>query len=696
MNKDLLTNALGKVESLATGDVSSLSVEEAGMLQLYVQSRAAVEGELAENEAALCQRIRACIGRWQEVETLPVLSKEEQRQPFLRGILAKLSAKRFDAVSDGEARFIEATLEVVSGRPETDIVNHRLAAMITQLLSARRAAAAPSPEPEQGVTAEFDDGVRIEATGASDAPAQRLDAHDVFTEKRRTRVSGLDGLDADLMASVYEVEGETEIDGDVPDQALLVVRGGSLTVNGFVGGSIVAADDITINGNLSTNWVVSSAGNIRSRAALAHSRVVAKRGRIDIERAEAPACVFAWDGLRIAGDVTGGKLLGRTIEVEGRVMGAELHATDAITANIFQAPPSGNTVLCLRKSISCEDYGQSLPADDRKRYRSIGKHQYDTTVTRQLIHHATRDVEDGYRVILYYLLGGVADAQGVRVMRGLQCQIGAWSEMGEAAESLIRLFENTKRAGRPLRPDDATRTAQQCIQGLEHVVDAIKSASSAFEVPRKGTIIKVAGELSGLATRIVRGEVSTADFDRVIGEVRRRREICAHAQKGLDEAQAQQVASLNMKTEVIEHIETQSEKLDSMVGQVTAELRKNPSQAMRQRATSSVVRLIQASIDRNHQNVRTWQSALGTSQEEIEAVYTALGDNAAFLFSGENTGPPYVEAKHFGEGVIIAANPADGSDPLDTAAPILVFDTASNAPSRYGLSEGQIKKLEID
>ncbi len=682
MDRTLLLKAVNKVKGLAESG-AVLSAEEAGVLELYLSTRPASETAQGPEEHDLCARIREVLALWEQSSGAGpgVDGLQESGQRVLGEALGKLQRADDHAVSPAELELVRATQAALSRREGGGA--NKLKLLIDRLLVQYEARQPSRTEPTVSKA-------QAAAPAAPGEVANHIHAESFFEERAKRRVDSLHGIEADLSARVYELDGETVLDGDVPDDALLVVRNGGITINGFMGGSVVAAQDITINGNVSGGWVVSAEGDIDTGRALSGSSLIAKQGSVRAKRMEAPSCVFAFGDLRVRGDVSGGKLLGRNIQIEGAVSGAELHAVGRIEAERFETCARSHTLICLRETLCCEDYGQPLDPGHRKLHRSIGKHQYDARALSQIIGYAWRDVYDAQRTILFYLLGGAATTQGVRALRGLQCQATYFTGLAETAKKLARLLRSQMQARRGIPADDIKVVAHECIDALRHIEDETETTANAFDLRHKGVIIRAAREQCARALALAKGEMDAPTMAEVLPELETK--ACqwkAQAEELLAKL-AEQVQDFGLDPKVVRNIEEQTDRLGGMLDQVFAEVDKRPDSERYRRARSSVVRLIQATISRNLDNIGQWERRLQETRTVLDKVRGALDASGAYVLPSKEGGRTEARARTFEAGVIIVMNPASRADPVNTAEERLELGSALAEPTTFTLYRGAL------
>lgn len=702
MQNDLFENAIRKVESLALADAAQLTLEEVGVLNLYLRARESAAA-LSERDAERCRQVRLILEEWASV---PAERQDDAQPPHsrrtqhvLRNTIQKLCQREYGALSDGEVLFVQSTLVALDSKKTPDVASVRLRDLLERELQAYEAYLAAKNKPSDLLPEEIReertdgaDGLMLSCGSGSNpaSPGQEIDAEAFFVNKPRQRVGIIEGIETNLAVRVYEIEGNAVIKGDIPEDALLLVRNGNLTVDGYVEGNVAAAGDITINGNVAGGCVVSSAGNILARVILSRSKTVAKKGQIWVDRTENPACVFSLGALHVRGDAIGGKYLGASIRIDGTATSVELHSVGAIRSKSIRVAPHTQTVVCLRKSISSEDYGAPPPPQQRKLYRSLGKFSHDAGVLEQFIHFAQRDMFDAQRTLLFFLLGGPSNPQEVRITRGLQCQSSALTEILLIGERIIALFRSAAASGTRITGPDARLFSDQCIEGLNHIATEVSAMANALDLAYKAELYRAGKLLSAVAVRLARDQVEVREYPSIEGEIGRQSARWKDLVDQLNRESRSRMRNWGMDDKAILRLESKPEEAQTLLVQTLAQAKTDPSGPVAQRAISSVARLIQSSIDRNQRNIGMWTGLMDAARNEINTVRETLFGAGVYLFADETQGGAHVTAGSFDMGVVVAANPAIGGDPISTAQNLLLLREPATRPTTFRLHNNEV------
>ncbi len=376
----------------------------------------------------------------------------------------------------------------------------------------------------------------------------------LFADAKRKPVKSLNGITVDLLVSTHEFEGNTVLEGDVPDTALVIVKRGTLTVKGFVSGNVVAEGGVTIHGNAGGGYVISPRGPIRMEQALANSKIISMGSKVELAAAEHPSCVFGWSGVSVAGDVLGGRYLGERVTIGGTATGAELHATGAIVVKAIALPPRGHAMVCLRDEISCEEFGRPMGQDERRMRRSIGKHNYARNIMRRLIRYAERDIQDSYLTFLYMLLCSRLDPQKMSVMRGIQAQSNFLAEIAAICELLIQSLSEAWKSPEAGR-EDFEPLAEYAVNSLSTISDDTTTMANAFRLHHKAFIVGCCDDVAKLILNVKRQAITKSLALSAIVKLRERKGRCEELQKELSVGLDDYVLSMGLDPNVARSVE---------------------------------------------------------------------------------------------------------------------------------------------
>lgn len=523
--------------------------------------------------------------------------------------------------------------------------------------------------------------------------AIRTTAESLFQGGARRPIKSLAGIDVDLLARHFEVDGDLELDGDIPEDVLLVVKGGGLTVRGFVAGPVVADRGIVLHGNVTGCHLIARQGDIQIHGnALSNAQVIAQSGRLTLQGAESPRCLFGWLGVHVAGDMRGGRAFGGSVTVEGKGIGVTLHATGPIRLSALETGQRGASMVCLRQSISCEDYGRPMGEEERKLIRGIGKYIYEALIMGRLVRFATRDIQDSQRTVLYILLGGQLNAQRVRQLRGLQCQANYATEILSISERMLQIVETLVRQPSQGALDEAGSLATECTESLKTLLEDVRTASTIFALEYRGIVVNACSELQQWAALLRKDATLKTEWRPLHNQILDRRIRWLDLNKTLQDNIAEQIGQFSLRPDVVKAAESQPEKVETMLAQVMAKLAEDRNNERNERLRSPVVRLINTQVERNRKNIANWQKVLDAARGQITQIQSTLGSTAASLFAGTLRDTVFVTADRFDAQTVILADPLPNADPLLTATSTITLSNVSGKAT-YVMNQGLIQRL---
>jgi len=520
---------------------------------------------------------------------------------------------------------------------------------------------------------------------ADAADANTVQSDTFFGEKRaRKSVKTLNGVAVNLTVAVFQHEGDLVIEGEVPEQTLLVVKNGALTIHGFVGGHVVAERDVTINGNVGGGVVMSSRGSVTAQRVLSGARVIAFRGAVDLESAESPAGVFGWSSVRVRRDVIGGRLIGAQIEIDGSASGAELHVAQPSRVAHLRKTDRSDTAVFLRRQITCEDYGREMTPDEVKLLRAMGRHSYSTSIMDGMRKYADRNIRDSRATYLYMLLCANLDPQAMSAVRGLQAQANLLDEVMGIIDLMSTYMLSAVRSG-PRGFAELEGIAESSLVSLTAVSEDVTTMSSVFRVTHKGLISTTADMLARIAQSIRRNEVDSRSITKWVQDVAARRRECAETRESIDEHLDRVVANLGLDPAVVKSVESNPHKLEAMLQTLTQKLKKEPANPRAARMRSPLARLLNNTIERNRKSIEAWSKQADASRQELDALRKRLTENATVIFGPTEPGTIYLDCEEIQPGVVFYVDPRDHTEPKESALNHVTINSAVKASTRYVL-----------
>jgi hypothetical protein len=682
MDKSVLVKALNHARALNADEGRRLSEAEAGVLQEFMRTGPRQKTGLSDSKKELLDHVEKLLLVWLEqpaAKEEDAASTPEKDAGRLREALRKFQQKEYALLTENDLHLVQLRRQELRRRNDPDEKAKKLLSLLNTLLHDWEEAGSPAPLTEEEAAAK-----KQEAEARAEVPPQapepgivkivnQLDADTLFTDENRFIDADGSVLEEENI-QVYTVEGSTELEGDIPDDTMLIVKEGDLIVHGAVSGNLVVARDITVNGD-----VVSMAGN--------------DPGELQIVE-QNPACLFAWGELAVHGDVSGGKLLGRNIIVDGTVTGAELHAVGAIRAAAFRASEYEQTIICLREMISGNDFG--MPARTGREQRRpivLPRKRNDHIGLDPLIAYALEEINDTMRTMIYHLMGVLPGSQQIRLLRGLQCQINALKTIAGAAEKLRKTLADFRKHHHDADEHEMEFNARQCLEIFAPVESELDTLSGAYELNARNTINLFMKDFSRLLHDLGKRALPVSESSRALEETAAHISRWKTLAQELERELSRLIAGFGLAPSAINLVENEPDKLAHLLNQLHEKAAQDTGSILWKRSKSSAMRLLQATRDRNRKKIDHWRSQMKAGGHILQSVKRSLGEDYQYLFRDPAADPAAVTASHYDPKVILAANPASNTPPLRTAGSIFVLNENIDEPATFILKDGSIIRL---
>ena len=541
----------------------------------------------------------------------------------------------------------------------------------------------------------------------SDAlPPRRVKAEDLFRKRKRKEITTLGGMTVNLRVPVYELQGQITLEGDVPDEALLFVRNGSLRVEGYVYGHLYSAGPIQIQGNAQGGLIVSAGGHIDVGRVLTGCRLVAQMGGISCQEVESARLLFARRGIMVQGNVRGGRLYGQNITVVGEVSHAELHAIGPILAEAFRVSAAGATVICLRRSLTSESYGRTTSTSATELRFSMAREKRRIPALERRIQSAEKDVVNCRRTMLYYMFVGAEERGAVSALRGAQTRAKYLAHLVEISEILNSFLRATadSRDGFAMSNVEAVEAEYQ--ENLRIVSDGITSVPAEFR-PYCDRALSLAlrqctNAFKGIRTNLEAfrraGDGAAPSYLQVAALMKNLDALEKHLQSWrgvLEEAENQSwalVTKLNLDSSIVKKVEANQSELEEMLNVVLAEARRQPKSIQAGRANSSFIRLMQGTVERQERDAARFRRELTAARRRLEEARANLERDPSFVLAEEEEHEVYAQARRFDSGVVVTSIPGVVEPPKEGKGTVVRIDSAVDGQVRYCLRGGLIRK----
>jgi len=714
MLKELLVRTLDKVRALRPDELCTLTVEEADMLHAYLQVHER-RSNLSPQERAFLDHLRSVLAAWHVLAASPPQwprpsGPKERTQWVLRTAVDKLLNRAYDKLGSGEVQLARTTLDTLSQLETPNTDQERLTWILQEALDNYDLYLQTRPPDilspiDMGVT-DAETAAPVEtadvetATGpdaAGGVPEQGEGPHVVsaasYEGVERKVYQTLPGIPVNITARGLEFRGDVTVEGDIPEDVLVLVRQGGIVVRGYVFGYVVADRDITVHGNVQGAWLVSSAGNVVVERVFPGARITAQRGSISCNGCESPERLFAGDTLTVHGNVTGGKLLARDMEIRGTVTGAELHTAGRLRAQRFDTDPRRGTIVCLRALLTSQDYGVPLGESTTAMKRAMAKHAYQAAVAWRAITHLQQDISNCRRAMLYYLLAGSDSNVAIRHLRVLQTQSVFLDRIVTMGVSLSRFLHAARETGGSVAAREIEDLAEENLKVLRALSKDIKALPEEYGATMREPLIQTARRLGTISKRIVASAKAESDVSAHLESLDRQLEKWRTSYVACGEKIASLVEELGLDPDIAAKIESDPAELEPMLAIVLADARNSPHSELARRSRSAVMRLLESTIERHRENIAVWRGSVDAASVEQQALTTRLAEEGAILFGGSRPGGTYVCAGHFSGGVMITSVP-DKTEGTDTArAQVICIKTPIETDTVFTLKEGLVHRM---
>ena len=474
----VLESALDKIREGEGAAVTRLSDEEAQSLSAYTAEKSAGP-TMTEADHLQCRHIRIVLQ-----ERAARLGRPEKTEAFqrsnltLRAAIDLFLARDFAAVLNKDVALLSDTRTKLEAMVTTGDSSHnhvRLSTLIGECLAAygvwqsqqprgARAPVPPSQVPQP----------------APDVPAEKLEAFLARAGARET-IEELEGVPLVINVRTLVHEGNLELHGDLSDEYLLDVRGGSLVVRGGLFGVVVADGDVTVHGGVQGGWLYSRHGNIRAERILAGSNLIAPEGNIAAGVVENPKLVYCGQDFSSDHGVRAGVYFARNVTVGDGIRNARLHLRGNLSAGTIEVDPQDEkAVIQFHLAQTCQDFGRSVPDSVASSVRNFGRLWYRRRVAAALAAYLESELLAMQRFRLFALHAGGAEPSVIAPIREAQAEQAILTyllELGEGLKDLIVLGENIGKCGAGL-----------LHAGLEESTAALAMASKEIKALSKGFI----------------------------------------------------------------------------------------------------------------------------------------------------------------------------------------------------------------
>lgn len=339
--------------------------------------------------------------------------------------------------------------------------------------------------------------------------------------------------------------------------------------------------------------------------------------------------------------------------------------------------PRQKMVICLRKTITSQDYGRPLDESALAFKRAIGKYGYQIAMASRAVRYIRRDVINCFRSMLYYLLAGVDNHVTIRLLRALQTQTIYLEQVIAAADNLRSFLHAAREGGEHIAAPEIEGIAEECLKTAKNLEKEIVVLPEEYGMTTREPLIRAVHHLSVVTNRIIQ---ATKTIDKVSAHLKTLDRRLEEWRNLLEESSAkirQLVDDLGLDSSISAKIEGDPNALEPMLAATIAEAKRDPDSDRARRARSPVMNLMQATVDRHRKNVKLWLAGVDRAMADREVVRTELARDSSILLGDPRTNMTYARATHYDQGVVLTATPdntdgieADRAEAIRIGAPI--------------------------
>ncbi|PCJ55445.1 MAG: hypothetical protein COA73_13365 [Candidatus Hydrogenedentota bacterium] len=696
MDKKLITNQLNIIKNLPPGQFHDFTLEGAAALKAFVASRENIPN-ISPVEKALHEKIRIVLRTWESTESTPKATsqapgQQARTQLALREVIDKAQQGRIDEISKDELKLLRGAHEayserVANGAASDTRLRDLLESMLKKIADYKFS---HNCSTDDSVFSSFQDN---DGDITEDVIKNAIIALEDFGDIHRSPLSILEEVGVDLNVRVFEYTGHTTIEGDIPQDVLVRVTDGNITVNGFVTGAIVASGNITIEGNVQQGILISNEGDIAVQQVLIGSSIIAKKGNAVCHHLEAPSIAFAWNSFSVEGPMLGGKLSAGTIDIKEKTVGAELHSCGKIAAESIQTGSKNPTVICLRNSLTCVDYGRIMDDINTQRQKDVKEFTEKIVIAQEmdrLTHHL---IQNCYRTSLFYLLGGLENTSTAMSLQGLQLKSLNLRQIISLAESSIKFFQTAYDDPDQISMEKIMEVNKETIDNIGIINQDIETLPDDFGSTHKRYLLDRCTELISMLKQLHKQyEASNrTDFlqNTVIKTISEWRGILGDTDREIRDI----ISMFGLEDAVLNRINDESESLEDMVNDTVKKKLASPDQREKQRAESPIIRLLCKSAERYARNIKENHNRVVEARESLKEIRKELTDNAVIQFGESTPGSCLVKSGHYDSQTVITTSPKDRNGKDTNMAKVIVIDNTVDESTEFWLREQLIQKV---
>ena len=430
----VLASAFYKINYAPEGEVPAFTSAEIALLHEYV-SMEPKEKARSESQQHFYEVVIATVNKLPS--SAPEREHERRANSLLRVALHKCESKAFDTLNDAEVQLLMNTKDTLAAKSSPTANNTRLLGFLEEELTQIESMAAAVHDSGQKLAPISDEA--IDASVCKE-DTDFIPADEFFSGAEREQVDEISGIPIKKIVRVFEHTGNLFIDGEMPEDAVLVVRNGGVFIQGFMSGYIFADLNVNIAENVLGGYILSETGNIHAKKILSSSSLIAPRGSIEIQGGERPDTLYAAGRIHVAEHLKESRIYTTRLHVGGELHSAQVQVLHAVEANVVESSPQSKMTFAFRNLIHSGSFGRELTSDELTNFRHLARSMF------QMQHLLAR--EGGLRedaIVLnktayYHLTNGnseLPDAHEMRVNANKRLYMGMVERMAFAFQRLI-------------------------------------------------------------------------------------------------------------------------------------------------------------------------------------------------------------------------------------------------------------------
>lgn len=616
---------------------------------------------------------------------------ERRTNQMLRYALDKYLQGDHGRVNEFDVYLFRATHQKLAKIPDPSPGQSRLRGLVEGALAqyaeiaARLDRAADSP-----VSTEAPADLAAPAADTAEPLVPVVDAAIYFESGTRRPVPDVDGILLDAQVRVFEQTGSLTLQGDVPEDALVIVRDGGLVVHGMLLGHAFAGEHVKIHGNVQGGHLVSQRGNIEAGHIFSGAFLSAPQGNVQVSALQRAGRIFAGRELRVTGDVRGGVLYGGNVQVQGNVSGAEIHVLGSLSATEILSDAREPTRVFCRSVLTAQEYGRGVPEDVQARIRGISKAQFRAVVGVQVLGQVHAELCAAQRAVLYHLAAPAYGAVPLDAFRTAQCQAVYFAILATVAEGMTQVAQDALEADPALLRSASMYVGEEChliCRGMEHDI-----ASLPDELVRgcKETFLAGFRQLQSLAKKLYEATLDRGDVPSVLATILTRalewRGLATEADARLAGMQPAVLTAIGSAGQSGQP----GDKLNVLMQHGIEQARKDP---LRARLTDALLfRVMLANVERYQTSLKQWTGQMSAAQKEWDGLRNELSSAGWLLRRQGPAEHRSVRADRFSSGVLLSTSPTltHGED-VDVGAAIQLT-VPVQVPTMFVLEGAQLHR----